>query len=317
MPFPLRPMAWAVALDDVAEPADIWHGMWATSLPALQRLRSHHGGKTVYDCRDILLRSRGYEHMPRAMTRFLGRLEGRWARSADTVISVNDSYAELAARAFHVPVPRVVMNCPERTYPAADRPDRIREKLRLGPEVAIVLYQGALKADRGIEQSMDAILRVPGAVLVLLGFGKEQVRFGKLSQTDRYRGHVHVLEAVPAQELLTWSASADVLVMAIQPSSLNHRYTTPQKLFEAMAVGVPVVASDLPGMAAIVRATGSGELCDPESPASIAAALRCILEAPPETRAAYGRRALEAAHTQYNWETQLVVLGDVYARLLS
>ena len=55
--------------------------------------------------------------------------------------------------------------------------------------------------------------------------------------------------------------------MAIQPTTLNHRYTTPQKLFESMAAGVPVVASDLPGMASIVRATGAGILCNPTSPA--------------------------------------------------
>ena len=70
-------------------------------------------------------------------------------------------------------------------------------------------------------------------------------------------------------------------------------------------------------MAPIVRATGGGELCDPASPASIADALRRILGASPDERAAYGRRALEAAHTTYNWEAQLQVLGEVYGRLLA
>ena len=53
-----------------------------------------------------------------------------------------------------------------------------------------------------------------------------------------------------------------------------------------MAAGVPVVASDLPGMAGIVRATGCGVLCDPSSPAAIAAAIASILDAPPAERAA-------------------------------
>src|SRR3954447_21568899 len=56
--FPLQPMGWAIALDDVVEPADVWHGMWAGSLPALDRMRHHHGGRTVYDSRDIFMRSR-------------------------------------------------------------------------------------------------------------------------------------------------------------------------------------------------------------------------------------------------------------------
>ena len=55
--FPLQPMGWAIALDDVVEPADIWHGMWAGSLPALDRMRRRHGGRTIYDSRDIFMRS--------------------------------------------------------------------------------------------------------------------------------------------------------------------------------------------------------------------------------------------------------------------
>ena len=88
------------------------------------------------------------------------------------------------------------------------------------------------------------------------------------------------MPAVPPDELLGWVAAADVVAMPIQPSTLNHRLTTPNKLFEAMAVGVPVVASDLPGMAPIVRETGCGVVCDPTDPAAIAAAIASILDAP-------------------------------------
>src|SRR5438128_690851 len=69
---------------------------------------------------------------------------------------------------------------------------------------------------------------------------------------------IHVLPAVAPADLHDWVASADVVAMPIQPSTLNHRLTTPNKLFEAMAAGVPVVASDLPGMATIVTETGCG-----------------------------------------------------------
>jgi glycosyltransferase involved in cell wall biosynthesis len=103
--------------------------------------------------------------------------------------------------------------------------------------------------------------------------------------------------------------------MPIQPSTLNHRLTTPNKLFEAMAVGVPVVASDLPGMAAIVRETGCGVLCDPTSPASIATAIRSILDAPEPERLAYRERSLAAAHGLYSWEAQAETLIAEFGRL--
>ena len=81
-----------------------------------------------------------------------------------------------------------------------------------------MLYQGGLLVDRGIEQSMDAILDVPGAVLVLMGFGNQETRFRQMAATPMYAGKVHVLDAVPPNELLWWSASADVMVMLYQPT---------------------------------------------------------------------------------------------------
>jgi glycosyltransferase involved in cell wall biosynthesis len=315
--FPLRPIAWAVALEAVAEPADIWHGMWAGSLPALGRLRRRHGGRTIYDSRDIYLHARAFDRMGAAWRRLYLGLERRWAASADAVLTVNDAYAEILERTLRIPRPPVVMNCPERWTPPDARPDLIRERLGLGASTAVVLYQGNLMTERGIEESVEAILGVPGAVLVLLGYGGSRDAYAAMAQEPRFTGHVHLLPPVSPTELLTWTASADVLVMAIQPTTLNHRFTTPQKLWESMAVGVPVVASDLPGMASVVTATGCGVLCDPTSPASIATAIRSILDAPAEEQAAMRRRAFEAARTTYNWEAQLVVLRRLYADLLA
>ena len=82
-----------------------------------------------------------------------------------------------------------------------------------------------------------------------------------------------------------------------------------------MAAGVPVVASDLPGMADIVRSTGCGRLVDPTDPAAIAAAIRDVLDAPPEERAAIGRRGLDAHLRTYHWEAQAEHLLVEYGRL--
>ncbi len=313
--FPVRPRNWAEPLAAVAEPHDIWHGMWAGSLPALDRIRTRHGGRSVYDSRDVYLRSRDFDGMRPWQRRLMTWFEARWARRADAVVTVNDSYARILARDLGIPTPPVVMNCPDRWHPPVPRPDRIRQRLGLPAATRIVLYQGQLISHRGIEQAMDAILDIDDAVLVLMGMGKRE-RYTTLASGPTYAGKVLVIEAVPPQELLEWTASADVMVMAIQPNSENHRYTTPQKLWEAMAAGVPVVASDLPGMASVVRETGCGELCDPTSAVSIAAAIRRILDGGPDGIRTVGDRGLAAAHERYNWETQFQVLDGVYARLL-
>jgi glycosyltransferase involved in cell wall biosynthesis len=314
--YPARPIAWARAVERVAEPADIWHGMWAGSLPALDRLRRRFGGRTVYDSRDVYMESRDLATAPRIVRPVIRAFERRWARRADVVISVNHAYAELVSRAFDIPLPPVVMNCPEAWTPPVPPADRIRQALGLPQSIAIVLYQGQLISDRGIEQAMDAILEVPRAMLVLLGYGQWR-RYQRRSEEPPYAGRVRLLPAVHPTELMPWTASADVVVMPIQPTSINHRYTTPQKLFESIGAGVPVVASDLPGMAEVVREIDAGALCDATSPPSIAAAIRDVLGVDHETRAARRERILAAAHARYNWAAQVHQLHATYRDLLA
>ncbi|HEY3334701.1 MAG TPA: glycosyltransferase [Candidatus Limnocylindrales bacterium] len=314
--FPLHGLGWAAALERVAEPADAWHGMWAGSLPALGRLRRRFGGRTVYDSRDIYMEARSQADAGWPGKAILAALERRWARRADRVITVNDAYATVLEERFGIPRPAVVMNVPRRWRPPEPAPDRIRTALGLPRSTRIVLYQGGLMTDRGIEQCMDAILDVPGAVLCLLGFGALRYRLAEAAAMPPYAGRVFVLDAVPPSELLAWTASADVSVMLIQPTSLNHRLTTPQKLFESITAGVPVVASDLPGMAAIVRDAGIGLVCDPRSPDEIARAIRAILDEIPEASAARRARILELADRRYNWESEEPVLLELYRSLV-
>jgi glycosyltransferase involved in cell wall biosynthesis len=315
--FPIRPIAWARAVDAVAEPADLWHGMWAGSLPAIHRLRRRHGGRTIYDSRDMYMDSRNLASAPRLIRAFQGWLERRWARAADRVITVNRPYAERLGRRFGIAEPAIVMNCPVAWTPPDPLPDLLRSAAGIDPATRVVLYQGQLISDRGIEQAMDAILQVPNAALVLLGYGDLTEHYRALAARPPYAGHVHLLPAVHPDELIAWTASADVMLMPIQPTTLNHQYTTPQKLFESIAAGVPVVASDMPGMRAIVEELDAGVLCDPTDPALIAASLRTVLDAPAAERAARRERILRAAREQYSWEVQVEALRAIYDHLVA
>ena len=82
-----------------------------------------------------------------------------------------------------------------------------------------------------------------------------------------------------------------------------------------MGAGVPVVASNLPGMAQIVRSTGAGELFDPDDPSDIARAIRKVLGATEERRAVYRQGGLAATSGQYGWERQAETLRRLYAEL--
>ncbi|MEZ4597379.1 MAG: glycosyltransferase [Chloroflexota bacterium] len=222
--FPMRPREWAVWFERGVEPHDIWHGMWAPSLPALERVRARHGGATLYDPRDVYLRSRIFGPMPGWQRSLLTWFERRWARAADAVIQVSEPYAEMTARDLGLPPLPIVRNCPDRWEPPVPRPDRIRELLGLPASTRIVLYQGLLVVDRGIEQAMEAIREVPDAVLVLMGFGNLEAHYRALSAEPGMRRRAHVIDAVPPQSLSVLSRPRPTSwsVMPYQPSTENH-----------------------------------------------------------------------------------------------
>ena len=269
----------------------------------------------IYDAGDIYLASTAVEALPRPVRAAIRQYERAAAQRADAVVTANDAYAAELARRLDVPLPVVVLNCPPRWTPPAVPPRRFHEALGLDPGTRVVLYHGGFTAERGIEQLIEAIPRVERAVLVLLGYGPLAARYHAIAADPATAGRVRVLPAVDPAELLEWVASADVAAMPILATTLNHRLSTPNKLFEALAVGLPVVASDLPGMAAIVRPLDAGRLVDPAEPASIAAGLNAVLDTPEPERLARRERILAAAGAAYNWETQSARLFAELERL--
>ena len=130
-----------------------------------------------------------------------------------------------------------------------------------------------------------------------------------MAEEPRFGGRLHVLAAVPPDELLPWVASADVDVLPIQPSTLNHRLSTPNKLFESLAAGVPVVVSDFAEMHRIVLDDPAGPLgavCDPSDVDAVAAAIAVASSSGRRRRRSELRaRCLTAAHERWNWETEV------------
>ena len=299
----------------VAPPADLYHGMAYMGIPVALRLGRRQRAPVVYDARDIYLEARNLARMRGPARWLLAAAERRWAHRSARVITVNDAYADVMAERLRVLRPLVVMNCSDRYDPPDPPVRRFHDRLGLDPIRAVVLYHGGLFPHRGIEELIAAIALVPDAALVLMGYGALAAELPARIAASPAADRIHVLPAVPPEELHDWVAAADVAAMPIQPSTLNHRLTTPNKLFEAMTAGVPIVASDLPGMASIVTATGCGVLCDPTDPDSIAAAIRRILDASPDERRAFAANGREAARTTYNWAAQVARLFDEYGRL--
>jgi glycosyltransferase involved in cell wall biosynthesis len=313
-------LGWAQRAAAAAPPADAYHGHDLTGLEAAGRAWRRNGGTLVYDSHEIFLESGSNAIRPRPLRAILARSERRWTRSAAALITVNHSLATELGRRLRPARTVVVHNAPERWDPPTPWPDLIRQAAEIPAEDRIALYHGGFSAHRGLEELASAILE-PGLErvhAVYLGYGAQRVLLNAMAGDARHQGRVHVLDAVPPDELGPWVASADVGVMAIQPSTLNHRLSTPNKLFEGLAAGLPVVASDFPEMREIIMGDPDGPLgavCRPDDPVDIARAITSIVDRPAAEREALRARCLAAAHARWNWETEVSGLLELYREL--
>lgn len=313
-------LGWARTASAAAPPADVHHGHDLTGLPAAVRAQERHGGLVVYDSHESFLDSGSNVHRPGWAKWFLRRLERRLAGRAAALVTVNRSLGELIGERLGIERVVVVHNAPSRWEPPARRPDLIRAATGIPSEAPIALYHGAFSPHRGLEELAAAILQ-PGlehAHAVFLGYGTLEPELRAMAADPRYGGRLHVLEAVSPDVLPGWVGSADVGVMPIQASTLNHRLSSPNKLFESLATGLPVVVSDFREMRRIVLEDPDGPLgavCDPADPASVASAIRSILELDPAARDDLRARCLRAAHERWNWETESARLAALYEEL--
>ena len=311
--------AWGRAVPVVCGEVDIWHLHDLTALAGvLPALGS--GVPVVYDAHELFLESGTAAVLPAAIRRLLRAYEQRLVANVSAIITVNDELASVLRRRYGAQRVDVVHNCPARWSPPATRPTLIRDAAGIPDDEPVVLYHGSLGTNRGIEQLMDALLR-PGLEkvhLILLGPGVIRATYVARSRAPEWRGRVHVLDPVLPAELLPWVASADIGALPIQRSTLNHYLSTPNKLFECLAAGIPVVASDFPAMHRIVMDDPSGPLgvvCDPASVDEVAAAVRFLLELEPSVADVMRARCVAAARGRWNWEEESAALLALYRDL--
>ena len=314
--------AWSRVIADQIEPVDVWQAESVITLDLAVALRRRFGGVVVYDANDIDSEAGRMARLPGAWKQLLRRHERRLARSADAIVTVSEPYARTLARMLGRPVDAVVRNAAvveqADAEPSAEdvrRSAHFQTRFALAEATRVVLYIGQVMQGRGLRQLFEAIALVDDAVLVVAGFGPDYERYRRMATALPHHELIHFAGAVSPVEIPSWTAGADVSAMPVQPDTLNHRLNTPTKLYDAIGVGVPVVASDLPGIAPIVRETGCGQLCDPTDPVDIARAIRAIIDAPEAERAALRLRCLSAARTRYSWEHQARELLRVYRDL--
>ena len=305
--WPHTVRGWWATLARELPPADLYHACGSLTVAAAlaARDRDRAAGRTsfvLYDAIDDVANSNNVLGMPRLVRGSLARRERAWARAADRRITVNDDLAGALARAWKTKRPVVVPNWPEIPDRPVPRSNRIRDALGLAPSTRIVLFGGRLGPNLGLDALAEAVLEVPDAVLVLIGFGRGYGASRARDSDPHFAGRHYTLEAVHPDEIVSWTASADVAVVPLPPVSANQRASTPNKFWEALAAGTPVVLGpDLPAMRKVMLEHDIGRVARSLAPADLAAAIRSVLDVSPEVAADRRERIAAIARGRYDW----------------
>lgn len=177
-------------------------------------------------------------------------------------------------------------------------------------------YVGGITRARGIMEMLGALDTLPVSQEAWLELAGAFMPADLEAEARASAGWAHVrfhgwADRATVAKLLG-GCRAGMVLFDLSP---NHVAAQPNKMFEYMAAGLPVIASDFPLWRQIVEGAGCGLLVDPLDPNSIADAMQWILSHPEEAEA-MGQRGRQAVVERYNWEAESKKLIALYERLL-
>ncbi|CAN5621873.1 glycosyltransferase family 4 protein [soil metagenome] len=287
----------------------VLHAHDAELLPGLLMLQAR-GWKTVYDAHEDTPKQMRYQHWIPAPLRPLASLyyqglEAMAGRLCEAVVAAEP----LNARRFPDANTVLVHNYPIISELETSDPHPYAERAN------VITYVGALTEVRGIREMMHAVDIVPATLDAELRLAGPFHPASLADSVCSFQGNAHTrflgyLDRLQVAEELS---RAKIGIVTLHPTP-KYLESYPTKLFEYMAVGLPVIASDFPGWRHIVQSAGCGLLVDPLDPQAISTAITWLLGNPSEAEK-MGMRGRAAVETRYSWEQEAPRLLALYERL--
>ncbi|MGQ7848573.1 glycosyltransferase family 4 protein [Granulosicoccus sp. 3-233] len=216
---------------------------------------------------------------------------------------------------LHAPV-TYVRNCPPRVTDKDLIQINLKEKLGVPENSRILLYVGNIGPGRGTIQTLESLLHLPKEViLVVIGTVQDNGVFNKTKNELGLDDRVFAIGPFPYKELIRYTTSADIGLCLYENTCLSYYHSTPTKLFDYIAAGVPPLTSNFPAMSEIVENSPDGEIgvtVSPENPVDIAQGIKIILDWDNEKLGIVKGRMKKLHLSQFNWDEQEKNLISVY-----
>jgi glycosyltransferase involved in cell wall biosynthesis len=289
--------------------AGAYHAHDLNVLAAAARSARAQDARLVYDAHEFYPGLNGLTRADRIRWSFAER---RLIRRADAVVTVGDAIARELVRRYRIAPPVVVRNVPGVYGPStAEVPAALR-----APGIKL-LYVGWIARGRGLEPAVRALPLLPDARLLLLG--GERAPFADelraLAASLGVQARVEFLGATDPENIPVFASHATAGLVTIENVSRSYYLSLPNKLFECLHAGLPVIGSDFPEIGSIVRAYDAGATCDPSDPNDVARAVREVTA--DGARYERLRANARAAARELTWEIEREKLVALYERTTS
>ena len=227
-----------------------------------------------------------------------------------SVVAVNRSVADLYTSEYGNII-EVIRNVPFRKSLTGARD---KNTMNIHPDQKIILYQGAVNVDRGLEEAILAMKYLKSdAILVIAGVGDISQYLENLTTENGLSAKVRFTGQIPFHDLHSLTLMADLGLSIEKDVSLNYHFCLPNKFLDYIQANVPVLVSPFPEMKAIVDQYGIGEFIENHDPVKLAAHMDSMLDNP-DKMAIYKHNLLKAAG-DLCWELEEARLLEVVSRM--
>jgi glycosyltransferase involved in cell wall biosynthesis len=222
--------------------------------------------------------------------------------------TVCESIAKIYSEKYNIRM-QVIRNLPEYIKVLPEIKVSIRQQ---GEKV--IVYQGSLNMARGLELAIEAMNHIDMAKLVIIGDGDITGKLKKMADKPALRNKVQFISRMPYDELVSYTIQADLGISLEEKIGLNYYYALPNKLFDYIQARIPVLVSDFPEMARIVKDYGIGRAVSVSDPLQLASIMREMIE--DKSQIKIWKQNLEEAARRLCWEQEEDKLLSIYSDII-
>ncbi|MBU0559504.1 MAG: glycosyltransferase [Bacteroidetes bacterium] len=227
-------------------------------------------------------------------------IERYFIKKVNLVLATGKMDAQFLEQYYKITNTLVIRNLP--ILKDAGEKINLREKFGIDKSSLILLYQGVILEGRGLKETITAIKDFEKIHLVVIGDGVKKQEYEKLTSELSLQTRVHFIGTVSQEELINYTSSADLGLALIKNISLSYYYALPNKLFEYIVAGIPVIVSDLPQMNDIVLTYRVGYSINFENECALKELLAHICENEEELKSFTSN--LDKARRSLNWQIE-------------